>query len=100
MIRQPPSSPLFPYPTLFRSPALLLDSIGELASLYGLADGAFVGGSLVSAGGHNILEPAGFGKIPVFGPSMGNFAGIGARFVSARCAVPGEGPREVRGGWV
>jgi len=40
---------------------LLLDSIGELASLYGLADGAFVGGSLVSSGGHNILEPAAFG---------------------------------------
>src|SRR5882724_4334833 len=48
---------------------LLLDSIGELASLYGLADGAFVGGSLVSSAGHNILEPAAFGKIPVFGPS-------------------------------
>ena len=55
---------------------LLLDSIGELASLYGLADGAFVGGSLVSSGGHNILEPAAFGKIPVFGPSMENFAEI------------------------
>src|SRR3984957_8545890 len=39
---------------------LLLDSIGELASLYRLADGAFVGGSLVESGGHNILEPAAF----------------------------------------
>ncbi|MGH9743044.1 MAG: 3-deoxy-D-manno-octulosonic acid transferase, partial [Candidatus Acidiferrum sp.] len=48
---------------------ILLDSIGELASLYGVADGAFVGGSLVPSGGHNILEPAAFGKIPVFGPS-------------------------------
>src|SRR5260370_29593292 len=53
---------------------LLVDSIGELASLYGLADGAFVGGSLVSSGGHNILEPAAFGKIPVFGPSIENVA--------------------------
>jgi 3-deoxy-D-manno-octulosonic-acid transferase len=51
---------------------ILLDSIGELASLYRVADGAFVGGSLVSSGGHNILEPAAFGKIPVFGPSMEN----------------------------
>src|SRR5207244_183415 len=63
---------------------LLLDSIGELASLYGLADGAFVGGSLVSSGGHNILEPAAFGKIPVFGPSMENFAEIASRFVADR----------------
>jgi len=62
---------------------LLLDSIGELASLYALADGAFVGGSLVSSGGHNILEPAAFGKIPVFGSSMENFAEIASRFVSA-----------------
>src|SRR5580692_1953546 len=53
---------------------LLLDSIGELASIYRLADGALVGGSLVESGGHNILEPAAFGKVPVFGPSMENFA--------------------------
>jgi len=46
---------------------VLLDSIGELASLYRVADGAFVGGSLVPSGGHNILEPAAFGKIPVLG---------------------------------
>src|SRR6266403_166883 len=55
---------------------ILLDTIGELASLYRLADGAFVGGSLVPSGGHNILEPAAFGKIPVFGPSMENFSEI------------------------
>ena len=62
---------------------LLLDSIGELASLYRLADGVFVGGSLVESGGHNILEPAAFGKVPVFGESMENFAEIAERFVSA-----------------
>ncbi len=71
---------------------LLLDSIGELGSLYGLADGAFVGGSLVSSGGHNILEPAAFGKIPVFGPSMENFAEIASRFVSAGAAIQVESP--------
>src|SRR2546430_17589142 len=96
MIRQPPSSPLFPYPTLFRSPALLLDSIGELASLYRLADGAFVGGSLVPSGGHNILEPAAFGKVPVFGPSMENFAEIASRFVSAGAAIQVERDRKSR----
>ena len=57
---------------------VLLDSIGELASLYRLADGVFVGGSLVQSGGHNILEPAAFGKVPVFGESMENFAEIGS----------------------
>jgi 3-deoxy-D-manno-octulosonic-acid transferase len=61
---------------------LLLDSIGELASLYRIADGAFVGGSLVESGGHNILEPAAFGKVPVFGLSMENFAEMSQRFLA------------------
>ncbi|HEX9344881.1 MAG TPA: 3-deoxy-D-manno-octulosonic acid transferase [Candidatus Acidoferrum sp.] len=79
---------------------LLLDSIGELASLYGLADGAFVGGSLVSSGGHNILEPAAFGKIPVFGASMENFAEIAARFVAAGAAIQVESPEDVGVAWI
>src|SRR5262250_2667910 len=79
---------------------LLIDSIGELASLYRLADGAFVGGSLVEAGGHNILEPAAFGKVPVFGPSMENFAEIASRFVSARAAVQVESPEDVGVAWI
>lgn len=79
---------------------LLLDSIGELASLYALADGAFVGGSLVSSGGHNILEPAAFGKIPVFGSSMENFAEIASRFVSAGAAIQVESPEDVGVAWI
>ena len=79
---------------------LLLDSIGELASLYGLADGSFVGGSLVSSGGHNILEPAAFGKIPVFGASMENFAEIALRFVSAGAAIQVESPEDVGVAWI
>lgn len=79
---------------------LLLDSIGELASLYRLADGAFVGGSLVPSGGHNILEPAAFGKIPVFGSSMENFAEIASRFVSAGAAVQVESPEDVGVAWI
>lgn len=51
----------------------LLDSIGELAGLYGLADVAFVGGSLVAAGGHNPLEPARFGRPVLMGPHYENF---------------------------
>jgi 3-deoxy-D-manno-octulosonic-acid transferase len=73
---------------------LLLDSIGELASLYRLADGVFVGGSLVNSGGHNILEPAAFGKVPVFGPSMENFATMAARFVQSQAAIQVESPED------
>ena len=79
---------------------ILVDSIGELASLYRVADGVFVGGSLVPSGGHNILEPAAFGKIPVFGPSMENFAEIASRFVSAGAAVQVESPEDVGVAWI
>jgi 3-deoxy-D-manno-octulosonic-acid transferase len=79
---------------------ILVDSIGELASLYRLADGVFVGGSLVPSGGHNILEPAAFGKIPVFGPSMENFAEIASRFVTAGAAVQVESPEDVGVAWI
>ena len=79
---------------------LLLDSIGELGSLYRLADGAFVGGSLVDAGGHNILEPAAFGKVPVFGPSMENFAEIAACFVEAGAAIQVESPEDAGVEWI
>jgi 3-deoxy-D-manno-octulosonic-acid transferase len=51
----------------------LLDTIGDLASIYGLATVAFVGGSLVPKGGHNPLEPAQFGVPVVMGPSFENF---------------------------
>lgn len=54
----------------------LLDSIGELASVYSLAAVAFVGGSLVPAGGHNLLEPAQFAVPIVSGPSHENFRAI------------------------
>jgi 3-deoxy-D-manno-octulosonic-acid transferase len=56
--------------------ALLIDSIGELASLYALADLAFVGGSLVPRGGHSILEPARHGVAIVVGPHTENFRDI------------------------
>jgi 3-deoxy-D-manno-octulosonic-acid transferase len=67
---------------------LVLDSIGELAGIYSLADAAFVGGSLVArAGGHNILEPAWFGKPPVFGTSMENFSDMAEQFLAARAGI-------------
>jgi len=79
---------------------LLLDSIGELASLYRLADGVFVGGSLVESGGHNILEPAVFGKVPVFGESMENFAEIAQRFVAAEAAIQVASPEDAGVSWI
>ena len=55
---------------------ILLDSIGELAAIYGLADIAFVGGSLVPKGGHNIIEPARHGVAIVVGNHTENFRDI------------------------
>ena len=55
---------------------VLLDTIGDLASMYGLAAVAFVGGSLVKRGGHNPLEPAQFAVPVVMGPSFENFREI------------------------
>jgi 3-deoxy-D-manno-octulosonic-acid transferase len=55
---------------------VILDTIGDLAAVYGVADVAFVGGSLVKRGGHNPLEPAQFGVPVVMGPSYENFRDI------------------------
>ena len=55
---------------------ILLDTIGELASVYSLAAVAFVGGSVTEAGGHNPLEPAQFGVPIVMGPHYANFRAI------------------------
>jgi 3-deoxy-D-manno-octulosonic-acid transferase len=59
-----------------KSGVFLLDTVGELAALYALADIAFVGGSLVPVGGHNILEPAQFGAAIMVGPYTFNFREI------------------------
>jgi tetraacyldisaccharide 4'-kinase len=62
---------------------LLLDTVGELAAVYRVAAAVFVGGSLVPAGGHNILEPAASGRPPIFGPHMDNFREMAAEFRSS-----------------
>ncbi|HEA47235.1 MAG TPA: 3-deoxy-D-manno-octulosonic acid transferase [bacterium] len=69
---------------------ILLDTIGELAKVYSLATIVFVGGSLVPVGGHNILEPATLGKVPLFGPYMHNFV------ESARLLIEGKGGIQAR----
>jgi 3-deoxy-D-manno-octulosonic-acid transferase len=62
---------------------LVLDTIGELARVYAISDAAFVGGSLVDWGGHNILEPAYYGKPIFFGPHMQNFSRLADAFIRA-----------------
>ena len=73
---------------------LLIDSIGELSSLYALADIAFVGGSLVPRGGHNIIEPAQHGVAILVGNHTENFRDIVGLFQS-RDAVRVAGPAEL-----
>ena len=73
---------------------LLLDTIGELAALYALADIAFVGGSLVPRGGHNIIEPALYGVAIIVGNHTENFRDIVSLF-QRRDAVRIVGPAEL-----
>ena len=73
---------------------LLLDTIGELSSLYALADIAFVGGSLLPRGGHNIIEPALHGVATVVGTHTENFRDI-VRLFQSRDAVRIAGPSDL-----
>jgi 3-deoxy-D-manno-octulosonic-acid transferase len=70
-----------------RVDVVILDTIGELATVYQIGTVVFVGGSLVATGGHNVLEPAVFGKPIVFGPHMENFAEIADAFVTNGAGV-------------
>ncbi len=74
---------------------LLLDSMGELAALFERADVVFMGGTLASRGGHNILEPAYFGKPVIVGPHMENFAAIAAEFRAAGAIRPIDGANQL-----
>jgi 3-deoxy-D-manno-octulosonic-acid transferase len=74
---------------------LLLDTLGELARLYALASVVFVGGSLVPAGGHNILEPASAGRAVVVGPHMENFQEIADQFLSEDALLRVDTPEDL-----
>ena len=78
-----------------RVDAIVLDTIGELATVYQIATVVFVGGSLVGTGGHNVLEPAVFGKPIVFGPHMENFAEIADAFVTNGAGVQLAGEQQL-----
>ena len=77
----------------------LLDSLGELAGLYRLADAVFVGGSLVPGGGHNILEPAACSKVPIYGPSMENFREMSGKFLAAGAAIQVKSSEDLGAAW-
>lgn len=70
-------------PVTAQTQVLLGDTMGELLFLYALADVAFVGGSLVENGGHNLLEPAALGKPVLSGPHLFNFLDIAAQLREA-----------------
>jgi 3-deoxy-D-manno-octulosonic-acid transferase len=71
---------------------VVLDTIGELGRIYGIADLVYVGGSLVPQGGHNILEPAAHGKPIIVGPHMFNFKDSYALFSGrGACATANDG---------
>lgn len=78
-----------------RVDVVILDTIGELATIYQIGTIVFVGGSLVPTGGHNVLEPAVFGKPIVFGPHMQNFLEIAEAFVSNAAGVQLGGDQEL-----
>jgi 3-deoxy-D-manno-octulosonic-acid transferase len=66
---------------------ILLDTMGELSVTYPLATAVFVGGSWVSRGGHNVLEPAASGKPVFFGPHMENYSSIATNLVRIGAAI-------------
>lgn len=78
-------------PTLAAGPTVrvvILDTVGELATVYGCADLVFVGGSLVRGlSGHNILEPIAQGKATLFGPFMADFRDISAIALREGCGL-------------
>jgi len=85
-------------PTEVKLPGvLLLDSIGELAGLFERATVVFMGGTLPHRGGHNILEPAYFGKPVIVGPHMENFAEITQEFSAADALIKIDGPSALAG---
>jgi len=74
---------------------MILDTLGELASIYSAADLVFMGGSLATWGGHNLIEPAAEGKPVVFGPHMSNFQEIASSFLEAAAAIQVSGREEL-----
>lgn len=82
-----------------RSEVVLLDTLGELAALYRIATGAFIGGTLVPTGGHNPIEPARFGVPVVVGRHMENFRQIAEAFDGAHAWARVENANDLAEVW-
>jgi len=78
---------------------LLLDTIGELLDLLPVARAVFVGGTIAAMGGHNVLEPAIFGKPVAFGPHIENVAGAAQALLRAGAATAVHTAAELRAEW-
>jgi 3-deoxy-D-manno-octulosonic-acid transferase len=75
---------------------ILVDSLGELSAIWGLADIAFVGGSLDGQrGGQNMIEPAAYGAAVVFGPHVWNFRDTVDRLLAASAAIQVQDGKEL-----
>lgn len=86
-----------PFSTSERPPICLLDTLGELKACWGLADFAFVGGSLTKRGGQNMIEPAGYGAALLFGPNTWNFKDIVAALLQHQAATVVRNQAELEG---
>ena len=75
---------------------LLIDTIGDLADIYGICDIAFIGGSLVPEGGHNPLEAVSHGVSVLFGPHMDDFEEIAQQLTEAEAAIQVEDITELQ----
>ena len=85
-----------PAPNVANAAICLLDTLGELAACWGLADIAFVGGSLTQRGGQNMLEPAGYCAAVLFGPNTRNFKDIVDQLLSRDAAVVVDDANDLR----
>lgn len=74
---------------------VLVDIIGELMTIYNITDVAFIGGSMVQAGGHNMLEPLFFGKPVVFGKYVENFSEIAGKIIGIKAGKIVLSPEEL-----
>jgi 3-deoxy-D-manno-octulosonic-acid transferase len=83
-------------PVADRTAVILVDTIGELAHVWGLADVAFVGGSLDGhRGGQNMIEPGAYGAAVVFGPHVWNFKETAGRLLAAEAAIQVKNPADL-----
>ncbi len=78
---------------------LLLDTLGELPTLLPAARGVFVGGTTVAVGGHNVLEPAAFGKPVAFGPHTENVAAAAEALLAHQAAIRVRNADELSAAW-